>query len=303
MKRLNRVSFCSSLRARSSASVAGWLGAGFCRHRPCRRDLRRRAEGSEKRRRGAGAGEAGQACGEIDLAPFRMPPLRLKLGEARKHRIDEAADALGRSRDRSWLWPRAAPCRWRRCRSRRPPGSDWDSPRQEAGSADRPLRADAPKDTGKRWMPALAGMAATSGDGLPPTITTAEIAPCLSCSMADGGVEFHRLDLDAERLEQSGGGHGRGRPGGAEIHLLAGQPGDAGDIGAGQHVDLLRGEPCHELELVVAGRVAWPRPRPARRSRRRRYRHADRRAGARDCRRRHRPASGRRADSRSAGTG
>ena len=71
--------------------------------------------------------------------------------------------------------------------------------------------------------------------------------------LLDGGrrLEFHCLDLDAERLEQSGGGHGRSRAGRAEIDLLAGQPGEVGDIGAGQHVDLLRGEPCHELDPVL----------------------------------------------------
>ena len=58
------------------------------------------------------------------------------------------------------------------------------------------------------------------------------------------------LDLEPERLEQGGGGDGRGRPGGAEIHRPAGQLGQAGDIAPGQDVDLLRREPGDQLELV-----------------------------------------------------
>ena len=98
MKRLNRVSFCCSLSGEIFRERRRLAGAGSCRRRLCRRGLRRGGGRlMEKRRRGAGAGEAGQAGGEIDLAPFRVPPLRLKLGEAREDRIDEAADALGRA--------------------------------------------------------------------------------------------------------------------------------------------------------------------------------------------------------------
>ena len=69
-------------------------------------------------------------------------------------------------------------------------------------------------------------------------------------------VESQRLDLDVEGTEQDGRGHRRASAGWADIHLLAGEVGEALDVPPRQHMHLLRTEPRHHLKPlgeVVAG--------------------------------------------------
>ena len=99
-------------------------------------------------------------------------------------------------------------------------------------------------------MPALIGMAPTSGDGLPPTITAAEIAPCFNCSMAALASSCTASTPIPSALNRVAAAAAEAEPAGPKLTLLAGEAGQGADIGAGQDVDLLRGQPGDQLELV-----------------------------------------------------
>ena len=234
---------------------AGAWPAGACRHRP-RRLVRLRGEPSLGR---AGPFEAGQARREIDLTPFGVAPLRLQLGEAREHGTDEAVDALGRTRIglRSGREQHHAGGDRRHLAAR--PDQIGIVRGRRAASADRPLPARAPKGIGKRWMPALTGMALDQRRRLAADDhQRRDIAPCLSCSMADIGIEVQNLDLDPKRLEQRGRGDGGGRSGGSEIHLPADELGHTADIGTGEDVDLLRARAWRPARACRRGSCPWP---------------------------------------------
>ncbi len=104
-------------------------------------------------------------------------------------------------------------------------------------------------------MPELSGMAPITGAGLPPTTTTAEIAPCFSRSMAAVLSRLEASTSTRRALNSAAAVTAEAEPGGPKFTCRPDRSGDPADIGPGKNVNLLRGEPGHEFEPVAEGHV------------------------------------------------
>ena len=98
-------------------------------------------------------------------------------------------------------------------------------------------------------MPALAGMAPISGDGLPPTSTTAEIDPAFSRSRADLASRSKGSTLSPSALNSAAAVAAEADPAGPKLTGRPDKLGHAADIGPGEEVNLLRRQPGDQLEL------------------------------------------------------